>query len=290
MDIHSFSLPTPPRKDPQVSQFLQSMQSGHTWSRIAILQIPNYYDAIVQRLIDGGLSGKELVKEVTDSLRGICPLCGTWADSATLAGPSSIRDFGPDNTIIFTDSPGGGPLTRLLAGHCQHANCSSEDILLIWKDHPAIRSHIGSVLQRLDAELAADSPIHKFLRHDTIAYTVDAVFNLTLEFRVGHFYSGHRFSDIFVWVSVIPRVADPTDLLGGRRPFAGGYLAFFDQLLRESAHDSGEMAVMHWVYVADLKNPLLHLAFLADRHHASEGHILPMDLLSEGERKQLGLV
>ncbi len=267
------------------------MQSGHTWSRIAILDIPNYYDAIVQRLMDGRLSGKELVKEVTDSLRGICPLCGTWADSATLAGPSSIRGFYPDKTIILTDSPGGGSLTRFLAGRCQHPDCSSTDILLIWKDHPAIRSHIGAVLQRLHAELAADSPIHKFLRHDTIAYTVDAIFNLTRESRVGHFYSGHRFSDIFVWVSVILRLADPTDPLGGGRPFPGGYLAFLAQLLRQSRYDSGEIAVMHWVLVPDLKkNPLLHLAFLPDRDHASAGKIMAIDLLSEGERKQVGLV
>ena len=271
--------------------FLKSIKTRHTSSLIPILDIPNYYDAIVDDLRNQGLFGQELSKEIPKNLRAICPICHTWADSARLSTVSWIRKEGRENVRMTRY----GPVSRLLDGRCQSSDCSSNEILLIWRSQPEIEIDIATVIQRLDNE--KKKPIQQFLRPDIIAYTIDAILDLKLSKQPADIYTvytGRNFGDIYVWISLIPSLISESSIK--KYIFPQGYLNYFEQLMLLSGWDSGNIAVMHWIYAPYFENQLFcSLSFIAEKNLNSEssaqadGIILPLQLLNDEEKRHLGL-
>jgi hypothetical protein len=139
--------------------------------------------------------------------------------------------------------------------------------------------------------------IQRLLDPEVIWYATDIIFIFSLIgwvselFLAGHPYIGHRFSAIHVWVSVLPSCSSERI----KYMFPGGYLSFWDQLVSESNYNSGDVAVMHWVYVHSRREqPILHVSFLASKKDIEEigksgGVVIPVDFLNKEERDRLGL-
>lgn len=265
-----------------ISEFIESMKSGPIISLVPILDIPNYYDSIIQYLRNTGLSGEELDTElrIKNSLRAICPMCDAWADGTLLNMLSLIKST-PKENVLLTNY---GAKSRLLNGLCQNEDCSCKDILLIWNGNSDITSHIEATFERIQGEKR--KPIQKFIHPKIITYVADAIFVQKQKQQQAHLFCGRSFSDIWIWVSVLPNVSEASL----KYTFPKGYCAFFDDLLADSGYDSENVAVMHWTYVSS-DMPLLHLAFLNTKHQPTQpgSMVLPIDLLNNNERKQLGL-
>lgn len=188
-----------------------------------------------------------------------------------------------------------GPVSRLLDGRCQSSDCSSNEILLIWRSQPEIEINIATVIQRLDNE--KKKPIQQFLRPDIIAYTIDAILDLKLSKQPADIYTvytGRTFGDIYVWISLIPSLISESSIK--KYTFPQGYLNYFEQLMLLSGWDSGNIAVMHWIYAPYFENQLFcSLSFIAEKNLNSEssaqadGIILPLQLLNDEEKRHLGL-
>jgi len=268
-----------------LSDFLDRVGAEHASTRIPIMAIPDYYTAIVQHLRGQGLSAQELDKEIKTSLRGICPNCISWAHSGLLFMPSLVRQIGREKGSMY------GGFSRLLDGRCQRLNCSSVEMLLIWKSEPEIERQISSYLGSFEAD--TDQRLQELLRPDVLAYTIDAIFAQQLKSARAHLYSGREFADVFVWVSVVPPVWRVETLR--KWMFPEGYAKFFDDLLVESRYDDRNIAVMHWTYVSHGEHSRAYLSFLAAREGTGatspkRGNlVLPLDLLNDEERRQLHL-
>lgn len=275
----------------EIEEFIGLMKSGHAKKQIPIAEIPNCYGRIVENLRNNAMSAERLSDELLkkNSLRGVCPSCVAWADTVRLGMVEYVARMGKEN-VTMTNY---GVTSRLLDGLCQRPECSSREIILIWKNDPSVESHLNNVIRKIEADKQKNEPIKQFLRDDVLAYTIDAIVTQKSQNKPAHVYAGKYFPDVTVWVSVLPSIRDPEILK--QHMFPNGYTVFFDELIAMSGYDTKDTAILHWVYVAYSDVPVLHFSFMAAKSViAAEvkqpgALAIPIDLLNKEEKTTLGL-
>jgi hypothetical protein len=169
--------------------------------------------------------------------------------------------------------------------------------VIIWKGPPEVVNIVDSSLQRIVSEHKETSPVREALIPDVTAYIIDTITiqieRLRSETEPMELYASREFSEkkLWVWVSVISGCTDESSLK--KRFFPAGYCEFFNDLMRKSNYDIGDVSVMHWIYTMHSNITKLHLCFVANKSQTGQPEkqkgsvILPTDLLNEEERKQL---
>lgn len=260
------------------------MSSGNQWKiQISIANINQYYDSIEQHLQKQSASREDFHKAITTDLRGICPQCYNWLPSATLAMPSITREMGAGSAY--------GEMARLFSGLCPNPNCTSKDIILIWKDDQVTHTRINACLNQIDEQRR--TLLDQCLFSEARSFALDTIYAMSLTPPNRHELTGHKCSrrdspDVFVWVSVLPGLSDDNALQ--QRWFPQGYLTFFDELLGKSAWANGDISLVHWTFVDRGLRSVAFLSFsinkdrLLARRSEPGSLLLPLELLTENER------
>ena len=263
-----------------LQNFSKAMKEGACSMQIPILDIPDYYDTVVQNLREQGCD--TISNTVQSELRGICPICCTWLDSTLLFQPSMIRK----EEVVLN---GYGSIGRLLDGCCPNFECESKQVILIWKGSPDIKTLVENVF-RLALENRKDEAVSRFFRQDVLSYAADAIWIQRRKEIPLHIYTGHksRNGDICIWVSVMQGLPNEDEYK--KRHFPDGYVEFMNRLLAESSYDSDNVAVMHWVHGYEAAKQATFMSFVDNRNNQRQKGwlLLPTDLLNNSELKRLG--
>lgn len=275
--------------------FVENMKRGPTYSRIDIPAIPEYFDSLTTHLKAQGHSASEITDLIWENLRAICPICCCWTKAEILSGISLISDMGRDRVTMTRY----GMMSRLLDGLCVNQDCSSREILLVWKGPEEIGMQIQGHLDRikLDSEEKGHSGkikcVEKLNHPDILAFTKDTIFALRLNCTDHHLYIKRRFPlytkshNLCVWISAIPYLGKMAKYV-----FPQGYGSFLTQVLAESDYFKGDVVFAHWIYMFhEQEIPLINLTLIPEKNLSEEEKfvMLPAELLTKKEHRDIGL-
>ena len=119
-----------------IDPFLRSILKGPAYCRIRISQIPEFYDALTNRLLKEGVSTSKIINLVNANLKGVCPDCGSWYSSEGLA-ICGITQSSPllESKKLFRvrSQSGSGAIERIIKGDCINPRCSCKDLVICWQ-------------------------------------------------------------------------------------------------------------------------------------------------------------
>jgi hypothetical protein len=147
--------------------------------------------------------------------------------------------------------------------------------------HGLITTHIGRV-GASDPRLTTNPAWHQLTSTEVLEFVLDATYGYPrVPGRIGG--TAQRFGELTVVVSMF-EATDPQEI---RRMLPGGYMSQFFWLLDEFCIQFGESDVAHYVLCHDEahRDKRVHLSYLPAQTEGM-GAVLPVDLLSDEERRQ----
>lgn len=282
-----------------------------------------------------GKSSSEMTTFMWENIRAICPICFTWIRGQILGAVWSISQFERDKVLMTNYGPRSCLLDgRCVNLNC--ASKEILLIWEGCKDYKMLIEKCLNQA-RTYAEKRGYSEIKRCvesLNHpDSFSFVNDMVFNFKLKIEENkeiafkelaehivreadskeheeeranillkayniHYYAGIKlFSNIWVWVSVIPNYGEGTrDIFF----FKGGeYLNFLKELTVKADYNSGKVTVVHWVCLPfrpfsffkykneNEEQPIAYFTIIPEKNLNRGGKIFTQakELLREEERK-----
>jgi hypothetical protein len=126
-----------------IDPFLRRILKEPSYCQIRILQIPEFYDALVNKLMKEGFSTSKIVNLVNANLKGVCPECGSWysSDGLAICGITQSSPLLESKKLFRVHSQAGsGAIERILNGDCINPRCSCKDLVICWQVE---EEHVG---------------------------------------------------------------------------------------------------------------------------------------------------
>ena len=126
-----------------IDLFLKQLFKEPSYCRIEVSQVPEFFDALINKLMKEGLSTSRIVNLVKTNLKGVCPECGSWysSDGLAICGITHSSPLLESKKIFRVRSQASSmAIERILTGNCLNPRCTCKDLVICWQVE---EEHVG---------------------------------------------------------------------------------------------------------------------------------------------------